>query len=236
MNNMILIKNLYLDFKDKNHTNKIIFNDMNLSIEKNDLVYIMGKNGCGKSTLFNVMTNDISIDKGKVSTNGKIVYQRQFCTLFENMTVKENIESFRIFFKNNKLEFIEKLIEMLEIKNIERSVVEKLSGGEKQKLVLLITLLREGDIYIFDEADSALDPSNRYVYSKVIDYLKKHDKTIIFSSHHIKESISNATRLLLIHNKKVYEIKKECIENEILNYTEHEFIEYITKKYCIGGE
>lgn len=220
-----------------NFDGKHILENANFHIKKGELIYLLGKNGSGKSTLFKMITNEYDFYSGKINVNGKLGYQRQKSVLLRNMTVNENIQSFDILLgsdlSNEKKDEIIKFFELDTVKNVS---VDKISGGQQQRLSLAITMMRNKDIYLIDEADSAMDPVGRSIFFKCLKRLKNEGKTVIWISHHIKESLDTADKCYLLSNRKILELEKASIDPSILNYREEEIVNYIEKELEIGDK
>ena len=166
MDNILQAKELVVKYEESK-----ILNGMNIEAQKGELIYLVGENGCGKSTLFKTLTGRIEVEEGEIKIGGEIVYHEQKNILLKNMTVKENVESFNILFKNNmSKEKQNDLFEMFNLKDYLAKSVEKLSGGQKQRVSLIITLMRNKDIYLIDEADSAMDAKGRAIFFNMLNF------------------------------------------------------------------
>lgn len=223
---MVNILNLKLKLEDKQ-----ILNGICMRARKGDIIYIVGKNGCGKSTFFKALMGEYKNLEGSIDFDGKVAYQSQKPVLLKNMTVNENYENFRVLFKNKETEEHHNMIfKLLSLNSLKKSVIEKLSGGEIQRLALAVTLLRNRDIYLIDEADSALDPQGRGIFKDVIKYLKEQNKVVIFISHHLKESFDVANKCFVFNDGISFEVAKNNIKSEILNYDEESLLNYLIER------
>lgn len=220
---MVDVKNLTLKIG-----NKEILRNTNFHAEKGQGIYVLGKNGTGKSTFFKLLNKEIKCDKGEININGSIAYLKQKTVLLRNMTVNENYSSFKYLYDSNTTkEEDERTFKNLDIDRIKNTVVEKLSGGELQRMYLSTIYLRNKDIYLLDETDSALDSEGRSMFFNIIDNIKKQGKTVIWISHHIKESLKGADMIYIFHDMKCYPIKKDEITEEMLNYAEEALLNTI---------
>lgn len=218
-NIMIKIENLSFSYKDKK-----IFEEMDFTFESNKVYFIISRNGTGKSTLFRLLNKEENNFSGSIYRGGEVVTHKQDPVYFEDMTVKENVETFieclraQISYKG--------VIEQNQMESIEKKVAKKLSGGEKQKLYLAITSLCDGDILLFDEADSALDAiSRKMYYSKVLKRKAKDGKTVIAISHHITEVINYADKICFLKNHKLYSISPEILADNFRDLNEDKMLE-----------
>lgn len=198
---------------------KKIFDELSIKIKRKDKVFLTGKSGIGKSTLMKLLCRFINIDYGYITINNidithyhldvirrKITYISQQESLFTG-TIKENII---VEGEEEKLEKICKLTKVDEILDKElkySKMVEEggsnLSGGERQRIILARALMRESDIYIFDEALSQLDiEKEQIILTELLKYLK--DKTVIVISHRMSNK-NLFNRILELKEGKIYE-------------------------------
>ncbi|MGL5655317.1 MAG: ABC transporter ATP-binding protein [Fusobacteriaceae bacterium] len=189
---MIKIEKANLKFNDKT-----IFNDLNFNINKGEKVIIRAHSGRGKSTLLKVIMGFQKLTSGKVEVDGlelnisniekireKISYLPQSIN-FRNQTIKEVIENIFSFKKNRSLKVDnEKLMFLIEELKLEKDILEKnfdfLSGGEKQRVALIIAFLMNKEIILLDESIASLDV---VLKERVMQYLLQLDKTVILVTH-----------------------------------------------------
>lgn len=197
--NDILFENVLFKYPD---SEKEIFKNFNLRIAKGERVAIIGRSGCGKTTLLKLLVGMVAPISGNIFFSGinlseinilamhkRIGFIMQENMLF-NTTIKENL----LYGKNAAsdeelreacekayiLDFIDSLPERFDTIAGERGI--KLSGGQKQRLILARLFLRDVDIFIFDEATNALDQYSEDIVHDAIRNIGK-DKTIIIVSH-----------------------------------------------------
>lgn len=195
------LKNIYYSYTD-NFKSKIILDNINLKILKNEKICIIGDNGSGKTTLLNIISGILSPASGKIYIDDAILLQENNINWFKyisyvqqdvfllNDTVKNNI----ILSNNYQLddEKFNSLVDKLSLKNVFDNLVEglntnvgqsgsKLSGGQKQLISLARSFYKNSDILIFDEPTSALDSGYISLFKNFISNIK--DKTIIMVTH-----------------------------------------------------
>ena len=199
--NHITIKNLnYSYLKDKN-----LLRNINISFEKNNIYLILGKNGSGKSTFLNLLLGIIlnNIDGDILYNDNKIsdidlykLRKDKISVMIQdtrrlNMSIKDILENvyepiteifLRKFILNNDLETLYFTKKFDIIKNLNTNIFN-LSGGELKKVYLLKTLLKDADIYIFDEPTVALDIDSIKHFKKIIYNLKYNEKIVIVVTH-----------------------------------------------------
>ena len=168
------------------------------TIDKNEIVFVVGKSGSGKSTLLKLINNTLQMKSGRIfykDTNilnikpvelrRNIMMTSQENFLFD-MTIKEN---FHEFYKLRDLENLtdDEIVKFLKIADFDVDVnldVEKLSGGEKQRVFLAIALSMKPEILLLDEPTSALDSNTAFNMMKnIVDYCKHNDITLVVVSH-----------------------------------------------------
>ncbi|QPK94576.1 amino acid ABC transporter ATP-binding protein [Actinomyces sp. zg-332] len=202
------MKALELENISKNYGTTTIFEGLNFSIEKGEIVTILGKSGGGKSTLLRcicglekVNSGNISILGEKIVSNGtylsntsktmkKVGMVFQDYNLFENMTVEENIT---IAAKNQKIgtekeiaERGEKIITELGIQGNEKKYPSQISGGQSQRVAIARALMLDPEIILFDEPTSALDIENSLIFVDIIKRLSSNGYAVIIVTHDAK--------------------------------------------------
>lgn len=216
---ILKIKNLNFSYK-----NKQILNDINLNLEENEYLAIIGSSGIGKSTLLNqIMNNKEEISFYK--ENIKLAYMQQKDLLFAHKTVLENIALPFLIAKEDKKNAYKKAIFLLkEFKMLEYKdyYTYQLSGGQRQKIALIRAIIQQADLYLLDEPFSALDSINKIFLHRI---LKHYIKNAIFITHDINDALSLANRILIlanVNNKtsivKEIKVNKNSKKEEILSY------------------
>jgi ABC-2 type transport system ATP-binding protein len=211
MNNIaISIKNLN---KSYNYNKNFILENLSLDIPKGQISALIGYNGAGKSTLIKILTGlvksfsgTIKIDNQDIKDikiNEKIGYMPQTDALYEDLTIIENIKFFAdISGKNNKIEKIENIIKITELKEHENKLVSELSGGLKKRVSLACTLINDPDILILDEPTTALDLEIKHKIWNILKKLTNIGKTVIVSTH-LMDEILYCQQYFLIKNGNI---------------------------------
>ena len=219
----------------KSYDHRKIFNDLSFKINKGEIFGVLGPNGAGKSTLFHLITGLIQPNYGKVIINNndvtnypiylrttkfKIGYVPQFSGFFHELSLKDNLKSIaeiQIKNHNEQISKVEKLINNFQLESVIHTKAKFLSGGQKKKLVIAMSLLNDPEILILDEPFAALDLLTIKMLQEIIvnlqtlenitimvcdpqarDILSCVDKAIVISNGDI---IANGTPSELIHNK-----------------------------------
>lgn len=191
---MIEIKNLNKKFNDK-----VIFNNLNLTIEDGEMLAISGASGSGKTTLLNILgkldkeyDGNIIIDNKNLKTITQTNYLRntigylfQNYTLADNLTVTRNLDFSLKYSDDKSLEAKENALEMvgLDPKEYLNKKIYTLSGGEQQRVALARLFLKPCSIILADEPTGSLDVKNRDVVLEILRKMNEHGKTVIVVTH-----------------------------------------------------
>lgn len=186
---MIQFKSVWLT-----HEDKIIFNNLNLQIQKNEKILLLGKSGIGKTSLLRMLLGFEYPDKGTVGVNQLDISKTTIKTIrsqifYLSQDIDLKNETVSVLLKEiceiNHIEpdegCLTNLLQVLELRQtILKQKTNKLSGGERQRIGLLIGFLLHRPIWLLDEPTSALD---NHMKQKVADHILALDKTMIIVSH-----------------------------------------------------
>lgn len=191
---MIEIKNLNKKFNDK-----VIFNNLNLTIEDGEMLAISGASGSGKTTLLNILgkldkeyDGNIIIDNKNLKTITQTNYLRntigylfQNYALADNLTVTRNLDFSLKYSDDKSLEAKENALEMvgLDPKGYLNKKIYTLSGGEQQRVALARLFLKPCSIILADEPTGSLDVKNSDVVLEILRKMNEHGKTVIVVTH-----------------------------------------------------
>ena len=201
---------------------KIILENLDLKLIKGEILGLLGPNGVGKSTIFNLITGLLKPIYGSIYINStKInnfpIYQRtrkfkigfvpQNGGYFHNLSVIENLKAIsEIIFQNKSIaeEKINLLISRFELDTIRDIKADYLSGGQKKKLVIALALLSDPKILLLDEPFAALDVMTIRILQKIIVELQTNNSiSIILCDHQARDLLACVDRAAIIHNGKV---------------------------------
>lgn len=198
-----------------------LIKEISFSLEKNEFLSIVGSSGCGKSTIIKII-GGIENKKSGTIKGLKTAYMPQRDLLLPWRTVLENILLPVELNKKSVKEGREKAISYLKRLNLEEykdKLPHELSGGMRQRVSFIRTLLTEADILLLDEPFSALDAiTKEYLQKWLLDTLKEFNKSIIFITHDINEALFLSDRILVCKNKPLdsfveYKLPKEKENN-----------------------
>ncbi|MAM30620.1 MAG: copper ABC transporter ATP-binding protein [Flavobacteriaceae bacterium] len=205
---MIHIENLYKSFGK----NKVL-EGIDLSISDKGIFAILGPNGSGKTTLIKSILGMVIPDNGTISINGnsiknkwnyrnKIDYLPQIANFPANLTVQELIKMIKDL-RNLRGED-QQLIDLFKLSPFLNKKLSNLSGGTKQKVNLLLTLMFDSPLIILDEPTTGLDPIALLHLKKLILQEKAKGKTILITSHIMSFVEEMADQIVFLLEGKVY--------------------------------
>jgi len=208
-----------LKFKDVFYVDnkKIVLENISLSIDCGDFISIIGSSGSGKSTFLKLCNNLISPSNGNITYKDKnildynpmklrqeISYCFQTPYLFGDKVI-DNI-SFPYFIRDKKLNIAEirSLFNLFKIDNdFLQKHVKKLSGGEKQRISLIRSIIFKPEVLLLDEITSALDTNNCEIVEAIVKQLNENGITILWVTHNLEQSRKYANKILTIENGKL---------------------------------
>ena len=201
---------------------KIILDNLSIKLNNGQILGLLGPNGVGKTTIFNLITGLISPDFGSIIINGEKVnnhpiYQRtlkykigfvpQHGGYFHDLTVYENLKAIaeitisNVSFRNEK---INSLISKFELDPIRDIKADFLSGGQKKKLVIAIALISDPKILLLDEPFAALDVMTIKTLQEIIVGLQSvNNISVILCDHQARDLLACVDTAAIIHNGKV---------------------------------
>ena len=217
INSIIEFKNISLAYG-----NRLILDKINFSINEGQIFGMLGPNGVGKSTIFNLITGLIMPKNGKVLINGqdvtkfpiylrtkkfKVGYVPQYGGFFNDMTLLDNLKAISeivIEDKNARQNKIDYLITKFELENIKDVKAKFLSGGQKKKLVIALSLLSDPKVLLLDECFAALDVLTIKMLQEIIVNLQQENKiTICICDHQARDLLACVDKAMILSNCKI---------------------------------
>ena len=236
-----------IEFKNikKQYDKKVILDNFNLSIEEGEFLTVVGRSGCGKTTLLKMINGLINSDEGEILIKGKstkdidiiklrrnIGYVIQGSVLFPHMSVEENISYVpNLFNKKDKLKTKNAIKKWMKIVDLEEDLLKRypsqLSGGQQQRVGIARALAASPDILLMDEPFGAVDEITRSsLQDEIIRIQKESNITIIFITHDIREALKLGTKVLIMDEGKIQQLSNP---NEILNNPSNDFVKKLIK-------
>ena len=177
--------------------------DLSFTLNKGEFISIVGPSGCGKSTLLSIITGLLTPEHGSLKLYGKNVgYMLQKDHLFEWRTVYQNVIlglEIQHTLTTEKKEKAYELLEKYGLKDFEKANPSELSGGMRQRVALVRTLILEPDLLLLDEPFSALDYQTRLeVADDIGQIIKNEKKTAILVTHDLAEAVSMGDRVIIL--------------------------------------
>ncbi len=217
----------------------IAVNKINFEVKQGEVFGFLGPNGAGKSTTIRMLCGIISPTSGNGQVSGydiikeqnkikeHIGYMSQKFSLYNDLTVEENINFYSGIYKIPKAEKKERFNEVIQaagLEGMERNLTATLAGGWKQRLALGCALLHKPKILFLDEPTSGVDPITRANFWGIIKKLAYSGVTVFVTTHYMDEA-ENCNRMVLIYHGTIIamgtpqEMKTNCMKNEVLEIT-----------------
>ncbi|TPR13101.1 XRE family transcriptional regulator [Apilactobacillus timberlakei] len=195
---ILKISSLYKAF------NKPVLKDINLDIHGNERIALLGNNGTGKSTLFRTLIGIEKPDKGKISygfnKNKDLNVMPQKDNLISGLKVKEHINLSAAINKNYSKELTNNLINKFNLVDNKNDYVSRLSGGQKRKLSLLISVIRPSKLLLLDEPTVGMDLDTIDFFWRYIDHT---GGAVITITHDFNQIDKFFSRVILMKNGKI---------------------------------
>jgi polar amino acid transport system ATP-binding protein len=201
---LLEIKNLKKSFNDN-----VVLKDISLSVEKGEVLAIIGPSGSGKSTLLRCITDLEQEDSGVIQFDGTFGLVFQNFNLFPHHSVMKNITNAPVKVqKRDKKEVnnvAKDLLKKMGLEDKENNYPSQLSGGEKQRVSIARALAMNPDMLFFDEPTSALDPEITGEVLKVIQNLAKEHMTMVIVTHEMNFAKNVADHIIFMDDGYIVE-------------------------------
>ncbi|EJL94397.1 ABC-type nitrate/sulfonate/bicarbonate transport system, ATPase component [Herbaspirillum sp. CF444] len=222
LENRLEVQNLSHAFIKANGEEIRIFQNLNFSVGKAEIVAIVGRSGAGKSTLFNLISGLLTPSAGKIAlgekadgTPGSIAYMLQKDLLLPWRTILENavlgIELHRPVTDADRTR-ARAMLGRYGLESVANAYPHSLSGGMKQRVALTRTLLADPSVVLLDEPFSALDYETRLMLENdVISLTRSEGTSVILVTHDIDEAIAMSNRIVVLGGRPVQITREEKI-------------------------
>ena len=209
---------LQIDDLHKWFGNHHVLDGFNLRLEKGEVLGLLGPNGCGKSTVLNIVCKLLSYDAGQVQLMGEPLSElsyrarglvglcTQHCALYPDLLPAENLHFFARLYGLSSLERkqrVEELMSSFALEKFANTRVGQLSGGWQQRLHLAVSLIHRPMLLVLDEPTAAVDLEARMDLWRLIEGLRDSGTTILLTSHHLAEAERLCSKVALMRNGKV---------------------------------
>lgn len=188
-----------------------IIKDINLYADQGEIISILGPSGVGKTTLFNLIAGILPVQEGKIMVDGldnprgKVSYMLQKDLLLEHKTILGNVILPLIIRGVKKVQAVQEADALLiefGLDSVRDAYPHELSGGMRQRIALLRTYLFGHDLFLLDEAFSALDEMTKMtLHDWYLDIHKQFKLTTILITHSIDEAIKLSDRIYVLNHK-----------------------------------
>lgn len=227
MKKLISIKNI-----TKHYGEKVVLRDINFDIFEHEHIAIIGANGCGKSTLIEIILQTIEKTSGTIEYNFNLddVY-KVFGTQFQEanypkgLKVKDIIKFFSDIYDVKDKSYLHELMVGFKLEEISEVKIGGLSGGQLQRLNIMLALIHKPKILVLDEITNGLDiKARQQIKNYIEEFVKKNKLTLIIISHSVEEIETLASRILYLDDGVIKDDLKISKINEkfgsLLNYTD----------------
>ena len=213
MDNIIEIEHLYKSFGEVKAVQ-----DLSFCVRRGELFAFLGINGAGKSTTISIMCGQLSKDRGSITINGNNIdehpasIKRDLGVVFQNsvldmpLSVYDNLQSRAALYGIHGTAFKKRLAELTELLDLDdllKRSVGKLSGGQRRRIDIARALLHEPSILILDEPTTGLDPKTRKILWDAIAKLRKQKNMTVLLTTHYMEEAADADYVIIIDSGKI---------------------------------
>lgn len=223
-NKILTLENISITFNPGTPDENPALKNINLSVNKGDFITVIGSNGAGKSTLYNIISGNLQPTTGSIKLNNQDItklpeYKRAqyFGRIFQNpllgtagkMSLADNMmicskkgwKGLKISLsKQRREEFKEELKKLnMSLETRLNDNVSQFSGGQRQALTLLMTVMSKPQILLLDEHTAALDPTNADIVMKLTkEFAEKYNLTVMMVTHNMQHALDYGNRLLMM--------------------------------------
>ncbi len=242
MHTPLEIIKLSKDYNKKNAVKEISF-----KVNQNEIIGILGPNGCGKTTTIGmilgllkptngiILINGMTIEKNRVELLNDLNFISPYIELPKKLTVKQNLEVYgRLYDIKNLKTKIEYIAEKLRLGEIINKITGELSSGQKNRVSLAKSIINDPKILLLDEPTASLDPeTGDFVRSFLEDYQKEKKTSILLASHNMAEVERLCTSVIMMNKGTIIDQGKptELIKKHRRNNMEEVFLKLTREKY-----
>ena len=209
MINSIQVINLSKFYKEKKAVN-----DINFIVKENEIIGLLGPNGCGKTTTIamilgllkpsngEILINGLKIEENRISLLHKMNFISPYIELPKKLTVKQNLIVYGKLYSISNLEYkIEELSYKLRIDSFLKKITGELSSGQKNRVSLAKALINDPSVLLLDEPTASLDPeTGDFIRTFLENYKKEKKISVLLASHNMNEVKRLCSSILMMKN------------------------------------
>lgn len=211
----LVIKNLKKNFEEKE-----VLKDINFEFSKGKIYGLLGRNGVGKTTLFNCLNEDIDIDAGEFYLDNKKIEAKDIGYVLSTPVVPEFLtarEFLKFFIEINNIDDNKSIDDYFDLVKIDKSDRDKLmkdySHGMKNKMQMLVNIIANPSILLLDEPLTSFDVVVADEMKQLLKSIKK-DHIIIFSTHIMELAIDLCDEIVILNNGVLVNVNKDNLSND----------------------
>jgi len=224
---------LQIEHLRKSFRKKVVIRDVTMSLDRGEVVALLGPNGSGKTTCFYAIAGLIFPEAGSVTIDGRDVttlpmyrrarlgigYLPQEMSIFRGLSVEDNISAVLDVTQSNgrkRRERLEELLSDFSIEHLRRAPALALSGGERRRVEIARCLAAEPNYLLLDEPFAGVDPISVGDIRHLVADLKKRGLGVLITDHHVRETLEIVDRAYILHDGQVLMsgTPEEVVKNE----------------------
>ena len=194
---------------------RAVLDDLSFSVDSGDVYGLLGANGAGKTTAFNILCGLLEADAGSVLFEGEEIGERtkdrfgivpQEISLYRDLTCAENLRFFAEVYglrRARKKERVEELIGLFKLEEYAQTEIAKLSGGWQRRIHIAVGLVHSPALLVLDEPTAGLDVEARYDLWERIAELKRMGVTILLTTHQLEEAERLCSRIGILQEGRI---------------------------------
>ncbi len=231
----------------KNYNEKNAVKDISFKLNKNEIIGILGPNGCGKTTTIGmilgllkptsgkILVNGIEIEKNRVQLLNNLNFISPYVELPKKLTVKQNLIVYgKLYDIKDLKKKIEYLSEKLRLGDIINKLTGELSSGQKNRVSLAKSIINDPLVLLLDEPTASLDPeTGDFVRSFFENYQKENETSILLASHNMSEVERLCSSVLMMNNGSIIDqgSPEKLIQKHGRKNMEEVFLKLTREKY-----
>ncbi len=208
-----------LKFQYRSHN---VLNNINFTVQKGEILTILGPNGVGKTTLLKCINSILKREKGDVYINDKDTLKMNVTEIAKHMSyVAQNSETARLtafdaillgrrphirwMISKEDIKKVDAVIKQLNLQHLSLKYIDRMSGGELQKVSLARAFVQETDLFLLDEPTSSLDLKNQAeILGLIKRVVKEHDVAAVMTMHDLNTALRYSDKYLFLHNGSIF--------------------------------